>query len=252
MSKNSIKVVVIDDEAPAREEILHLLSQCDGIEVVGSAKDGIEAEILLDKVEVDLIFLDIQMPGLSGIDFAKKLLLEERGVNFIFTTAYNEFAVEAFDIHAVDYLLKPLRLCKLKRAIDRAHSHNNRTKDIDFLNSFNTSKEKTSRFLSVYSGDSIIPLKIADIVYAEAKGRYTWITSNGKEYKTGLNFKQMEEQLLLPDFFQCHRSYIININKIESIELGVNNNYLLRLEGVSAVIPVSRNRKEELQRILSI
>lgn len=259
MSKNTIKVLIVDDEKPAREELLHLLKQCPQVTVIGMARDCFETEEFLLNSRVDLIFMDIQMPGLNGMELARKILLSIPTIMFIFTTAYDKFAVDAFDIHAVDYLLKPLRFSKLQRAISRAENQIDEVLSNDsdqmraMIDSYLLKKQEINKkFISVFHGEQIIPVKIDKILYAESRGRYVWIVTDNNEYKTNLNFKHMEDILEEPDFFVCHRSYIINLNRIESIELSVNSSYQIRLTGCKTLIPVSRNRKDRLQNLLSI
>ncbi|MGL1891856.1 MAG: LytTR family DNA-binding domain-containing protein [Spirochaetaceae bacterium] len=262
MSNDTISVIVVDDELPAREELLHLLEGFKFLKIFGSAKNGLEAKNILLNNKVDIAFLDIQMPGLNGIELAKSLIDKNIETLFIFTTAYNTFAVDAFDVHAVDYLLKPLRLEKLERSINRAKKELNK-KDNKKLNHDNIENlfekyidkitTKTNRqFLPVYRGEQIIPIKIDTIIFAEAKGRFVWITTSSGEYKTNLCFSETKEILISPKFFTCHRSFIINTEFIEAVELWINNSYRLNMKCSETLIPVSRSRKDELQKLLSI
>lgn len=261
MFKNSINVIVVDDEAPAREEILHLLNEYPELEVIATARDGIEAEKLIKQNKIDIAFFDIQMPGINGIELARKLLNQKIDIQIIFTTAYDAFAVEAFEVHAIDYLLKPLRVENLKRSICRVKENleskvkveqqNNNIKE--FIDNYlNLKNGINNQFISVYKGDQIIPIHINKIIYAEARGRFVCLITSCGDFKTNINFKQAEEILIPPTYFVCHRSFIININCIESIELCVNNSYQVKLIGSKKLIPVSRNRKDQLQNLLNI
>lgn len=253
MLKNSINAVIIDDETPAREELTHLLSKFSYINIIGTAKDGVSGKELIMEKRVDIAFLDIEMPGLSGIELSKILKSIGRAPIIIFTTAYSNFAVEAFEVEAVDYLLKPLREEKLERAVIKAKKQLDQN-NVNILSGIlaNQSVETKCKFLSVYSGDHIIPIKIQHIDLAEARGRFTWITTKNGEFKTTLSFKEVEETLSSSSFFTCHRSFIVNLESIESVELWVNNSYRLKIRNSRELIPVSRSRKEELQSILSI
>jgi DNA-binding LytR/AlgR family response regulator len=261
MPDNPLRVIIADDEAPAREELLHLLENIGDIIVTGVAKDGLEAEKMLREKEVDVILLDIQMPGLNGIDVARKMIAGKTDAFIIFTTAYDAFAIDAFEVHALDYLLKPLRLEKLRKAIDMARkqtgnrdsSAENRIKMEKFFESYlKNSETRKNKFISVFQGDQIIPVRIESILFAEARGRFVWISTGAKEYKTNMNFHEAEELFLPPLFFHCHRSFIVNMEAIEAVDLWVNNSYRLKIKGTDTYIPVSRSRKEEFQKLIGL
>lgn len=259
MDVNSLKVIIVDDEAPAREELLHLIKSINDVEVTGTAKDGIEAENLLNTRDADVILLDIQMPGLSGIEVARKMVAKGTETLIIFTTAYDAFAIEAFEVHAVDYLLKPIRLEKLQTAFEivrkRKRSsgktvNKNSELEVFFENFIN--RQEPKQFISVFQGDQIIPIKISTILFAEARGRFVWLCTVDGEFKSNMNFREAEELLLPPRFFICHRSFIVNIDAIEAIDLWVNNSYRLKIKGTNTAIPVSRSHKEEFQKLMGI
>ena len=258
MDGNTIKIVIAEDETPAREELLHLLKDIKDISISGIAKDGLEAKKLLESGDADLALLDIDMPGIKGIDLARQLMNQKSNILCIFTTAYDAFAIEAFEVHAIDYLLKPLRPEKLKNAIERArvqlkNSSNERLKKWEsFFQSYSEKEVQESPFLSVYQGDQIIPIKISSIIFAEARGRFVWVATKKGEFKTTINFSEAEEILHKPDFFACHRSFIICLDSIEAIDLCVNNSYTLKVKGSDSTIPVSRSHIEEFRKLMRI
>lgn len=261
MDDYPLKIIIVDDEAPAREEMIHLLEEIKNIEIAGIAKDGLEAVEILNTMDIDIALLDIQMPGMSGIEVARKMMNKKIKTLFIFTTAYDAYAIDAFEIHAVDYLLKPIRQEKLKKAIKiaskRLNSANRRDLDQNklelFMDSYMKKNQKqTNQYISIFQGGQIIPVKISTILYAEARGRFVWICTGKNEYKTNTNFREIEELLYSPDFFVCHRSFIVKVDAIEAIDLWVNNSYRLKLKGTPATIPVSRSHKEKLQELLGI
>lgn len=257
MDDYTLSVIVADDEAPAREEILHLLRQKGGTHMAGAAGDGQEALRLIRKLKPDLAFLDIEMPGMSGIEVARCIVAENLPVQVIFTTAYEQFAIEAFEVNAVDYLLKPIRQEKLNRAVDRIkksrpgeNSDHNKLRAL--LDTYMNREEDQTRFISVYRGETIIPLKISAIHFAEARGRFVWVATDDGEYETTLSFSQASERLKPPAFFSCHRSYIIRPESIESIDLWVNSSYRLRMKGSDRPVPVSRARKEAFKKLMGL
>jgi DNA-binding LytR/AlgR family response regulator len=257
MDDNSLTIIIAEDEAPAREELLHLLKDVKNITVTGIARDGLQAKEMILSLQPDLALLDIEMPGLNGIELARQVLDEGMQTLFIFTTAYNAFAIEAFEVYAVDYLLKPVRSEKLVNAVERvrkqlAGNKKDSEKMESFINDFQHRNKNDSDFISLYKGDQIIPIKLSSILFAEARGRFVWVITNGGEYKTSMNFKEIQEILRSPYFFTCHRSYIIHLESIESIDLWINSSYRLKMKGSETTIPVSRNHKEEFQKLMRI
>lgn len=257
MDDHPLRVIVAEDETPAREEILHLLEKIGGTEIIAFAGDGVEALKLIRKHKPDLALLDIEMPGLTGMEVAREILHDELPVGIIFTTAYEKFALEAFDVNAIDYLLKPIRQSKLDLALKKIRNRlPEGRQDIDifqnFIENYLKRDHQSVRFISVYRGEKIIPLKISSIHFAEARGRNVWIFTNEGEFQTPLNFRQAEEILVSPDFFTCHRSFIIRPESIESIDLWVNSSYRLKMKSSETLVPVSRNRKEDFRKLMGI
>ncbi len=257
MDDNTLSIIIAEDEKPAREELLHLLKSIKKIQVRGIARDGLEAVELIQSLDVDLALLDIEMPGMNGIEIARQVMISGSRTLFIFTTAYDAFALKAFEVHAVDYLLKPIRPENLKNAIERARiqvsgHHGSEGIPDAFFKSFPKDKNKESQFISIYKGDQIIPIKTSSILFAESRGRFVWICTEDGEYKTNMNFRETEELLLAPLFFVCHRSFIVNIEAIEAIDLWVNNSYRLKIKGTDTSIPVSRSHKEDFCKLMSI
>ncbi len=259
MHDHTLRVVIAEDEAPAREELRHLLERRGGVELAGMAGDGTVALEMIRREKPDVVLLDVEMPGLSGLDVAKTVLDERLSPRIIFTTAYDRFAVDAFEVDAVDYLLKPVRREKLDRALDRAGgeisaSSNNRG---NFAAGPaepepRRGRDAPSRFLSVFRGERIIPLKIASIHFAEARGRFVWVTTDEGDFETSLSFHEAETRLPEPEFFCCHRSFIIRPESVESIDLWVNCSYRLKMRGSDVPVPVSRSRKEAFQALMGL
>lgn len=257
MDDHTLRIIVAEDEIPAREEILHLLGESGKCEVLGTAGDGQEALDLIRKLKPDLALLDIEMPGMSGIEVARHIIDENLPVRIIFTTAYEQFAIQAFDVSAVDYLLKPIRQEKLSQALEKVirllpAKEGDRENLISFLENYMKKDSSTARFISIYQGDSITPVPISTIHFAEAKGRFVWVTTEKGEFKTTLNFRQAEERLKEPEFFTCHRSFIIRPESVESIDLWINSSYRLKMKGSETTVPVSRSRKEAFKELMGL
>ncbi|MBI9102004.1 MAG: response regulator transcription factor [Spirochaetales bacterium] len=266
MDENTLRIIIADDEEPARDELNHLLNKIENIEITGIASDGIQALNMINEMTPDMAILDIQMPGLDGIALAEKLLKSDSPTLCIFTTAYDAFAVNAFEVHAVDYLLKPLRKTRLEEAVKKVRSRleskqqkqdtekDDHEKLKNFISDYFKTRNNSStpRYISVYDGSRIIPIKTSAILFAEARGRHAWIVTREGEYETRICFKEAENLLSDHPFFSCHRSYIINTDAIETIDLWVNNTYRLKIRGTETPVPVSRGRMDQFKQLMGI
>ena len=166
-----LKCLIVDDERPAREEILYILKEIGKVEVVGEASHGVEALELIEKLKPDVVFLDIQMPQMSGIEVAKRIVDQGYDLMIIFVTAYDQFAIEAFEVNAIDYLLKPISEDRLKKTIQKIISHKSEREDLSYdklsrlIEDIRPTKA-SSPWISVYYNNKLIPIEIKDIIYA--------------------------------------------------------------------------------------
>ena len=245
-----IRIVIIDDEAPAREIIKHYLKELDSIEVIAECADGFSALKSISSMKPDLVFLDIQMPRLTGIELVE-VLTEKPEI--IFTTAYDQFALRAFELNAVDYLMKPFPKRRFLDAVNKA---------IDKIRSGKGNKEPASQLLTkkpesssslnrvvVRKGNAINLIPVEQIRYVAAEDDYVMIYhSEGKALKQQ-TMKFYEENLPKADFLRIHRSYIVKVEEIKRIEPYGKDNYLAILNSGDK-LPVSRagykHLKEEL------
>ncbi len=255
-----IRVLVIDDEKPSRDELMFLLSDVDDVEIAGEAEDGIEALSLITRLEPDLLFLDIQMPEMSGVELAESIQHMEHKPYIIFTTAYESFAIKAFEVGALDYLLKPYEKDRLVRSIERYKKNSGKPEnDVSekigrLLDSFNREADSASTRLriAVIKGDTYLPLKPEDIVAVIASGKKTRIITGSTEYEDHRTISYFEELLGEDIFFRCHRSYLINVNHIQKIGLWFNNTYQLTMENLTERVPVSRSKVHDFRKLMSI
>jgi len=223
------KALVVDDEPLARMEIMRLLQPFDHISVIGEAGSVVEAAASITSLSPDLVFLDIDLGAQSGFD-----LLELTGRRFhtIFVTAYDQYAIRAFEINALDYLLKPVHPDRLKEAIARLGRPEKKELRLK-LEPFD------KILLSNYQGTKFI--SIADIQSIEAKGDYTRIkTSNGVHGLVHHTLKRWMERLPSPMFLQVHRSFIVNVDQVEEILKQTGDRHMVRLKNDADLIPVSR------------
>ncbi|GAB6179521.1 LytTR family DNA-binding domain-containing protein [Desulfotomaculum defluvii] len=236
-----IRVVVVDDEAPARDELIYLLKQHVDIEVVGEADDVQSALQVIKKERPDVVFLDISMPGGEGLEVARQLGRFTEAPLVVFATAYDQHAVEAFEVNAVDYLLKPFaeeRVAESIEKLQRMFSHKKQ----------NLFQKK----IAVSSDDLIKLLNPEDIVFASRQGRDVLIKTAKDTYSVNYTLQALQNRLEDLPFFRPHHSFLVNIDKIETIEPGFQGYQLVMKDDSSSRVPVSRNGMKEIRRLLGI
>jgi len=233
--------IIIDDELLARTIIRSLCNDIPSLNIVDDFSDAIQAIKFLNENEVDLIFLDIHMPGFSGLDFIKTL---KNPPQIILTTSDAQFAIEAFEYDfIVDYLLKPLEADRFKKAINKVNR--NKSSNVKATTSTNKKEESYSNDFYVNIDRRLIKIDIPSIYLVQAKGDYINIKTEDKNYVVHSTLKKIEEKLPESLFLKVHRSYIINIKKIVDIE---DNSVLIKKD----VIPVSRSKRPELMKRLNL
>ncbi|MBN2772657.1 MAG: response regulator transcription factor [Prolixibacteraceae bacterium] len=225
----SIRCIIVDDEPVAREIIEGLLSKIDSAEVVASCKNAVEAFNTINAEKVDLIFLDINMPEISGLSFARSI---NKDIKVIFTTAYREYAVDGFDLQAVDYLLKPISFERLLQAMNK---YRNENIQIESVKNEELIAEKNDYFF-VRSDRKMIKINFSEIMYIESLGDYLKINLKGKTVVTRETLSNIEAKLPQKDFLRTHRSFIVSLNSIDSF----TNEYV---EIGKHQVPISRNYK---------
>lgn len=231
-----IRCIAIDDEPLALMQISDYINKTPGLDLVGQFESALEVISFLKTNEIDLMFVDINMPDLSGMDFVKSLL-NPPGV--IFTTAYNEYAIEGFRVDAIDYLLKPISYSDFLKASERAGErlHSDSREDARV--------ESNDDFLFIKSEYKILRIRLSDIKYIESMREYLRIhIENQRPIMTLLSMKKMEEFLPKSDFMRVHRSFTVNLNKVTTIE----RNRIIFDKDV--YIPVSEQYKAKFQKYL--
>ena len=242
------KTVIVDDEQNSVAVLERLLEMyCPELEIIQTFNNPKTALEYINKVSPDLIFLDIQMPFMTGIELVKKISLENTHV--IFTTAYDQYAIDAIKLAAVDYLLKPIDIDDLKKAIQKLNEENNREDEIQKLEHFLDEYNKPSRKkLVVQLQNKTLFLEISEILYLEADSNYTTIfMDGGNKHLTSKTIKYFQEKLEGYNFFRPHQSFLININYIR--EYDKSESIIALSNGKN--IPVSKNKKDGLLEVLS-
>lgn len=225
------KTIVIDDETLGRNRLKRMLEEYTGIfDIVAEAQNGEEGLILIEAHKPDVIFLDIQMPGLNGFEMLKKLT---HTPTVVFTTAYEEYAIKAFEENSVDYLLKPIEPERLKLTVEKLKKLNNSNPDITKLLAFveqNNKKEKEITSIPVKRGDKITLIKLQDIVFLEAKEKYVFIHDiEGREHLVDYTLTELEEKLP-KQFLRVHRAFIINKERIKEIRKYFDGKFILIMD----------------------
>jgi two-component system, LytTR family, response regulator len=233
-----INCLIVDDEQHAIDILTHYVSQTPQLNLVGSTTNPIEALQLVTTQKAELVFLDIQMPELSGIDFIKAL---NGKAKVILTTAYSEFALESYELDVVDYLLKPIRLPRFLAAVQKA------VKDLGEEETAATplAAEDDYIFVKTESKGKLLKINLADIDYIEGMKNYVAIYRGGQKTMVYTSMKEIEERLPSPLFIRVHKSFIIPISRITGIE-----GNMVRLQGVSAGILIGDSYKADLMEII--
>ena len=243
-----IKTIIIDDERLAREELKHLLSNHDDIEVIGTAQNGLEGIKICQETSPDLIFLDISMPGMDGFEMLQKM---EHIPNVIFVTAFDEFASKAFDVKALDYILKPIDPIRLEEAIQKIKS-----KD-DFESQVNLKTDSGNRILTINDhifikdGEKTFFIPLSKVRYFESEGNYVKVFFENKRPLILRSLNQLEEQLDPDFFFRANRKFIINIQFISKIDNWFNGGLLIELLE-NEKIEISRRQATKFKDYFSI
>jgi two-component system, LytTR family, response regulator len=240
--------LIIDDEKLARELLREYLAAFSQIEILGECSKGTEAVDQIDKLKPDLIFLDVQMPGMNGFDVLDEIVHEPY---VIFTTAYDQYAIKAFEKNAVDYLLKPLDQERFKLAVDRALQRKKMEDGNieDLLSSMHATNPRTSydSHIFVQKSEKLFNLPVEDIIYLEASGDYTVISTKNDQFVSSSGIGKLEE-LMNPDkFIRVHRSTIINLTFLKEIERHFNGGMIVKMQN-GKTFPVSRTYAKMIRK----
>ena len=231
---DKIRCIIVDDEPVALDILENHLSKIDKIKILGRCRNATEAFNMINANKTDLIFLDINMPGISGISFAKSI---NRNIKIIFTTAYREYAIDGFDLHAVDYLLKPISFERLLVAVNNFQVHHLNTFDTDIA------KESTADFIFVKIDRKMHKIDFDKIFWIESLSDYLKIETTEETKVIRETISGLEAKLPESDFIRIHRSFIIAINKIDSYS---NEEVIIQKKS----LPISRTYKEEVLKRL--
>ncbi|MCW8327855.1 LytTR family DNA-binding domain-containing protein [Photobacterium sp. SDRW27] len=239
-----LKALIVEDEYLAREELTYLIETHSNIKIVAAFEDGLEAFKFLQSNKVDIAFLDINIPSIDGMLLARNIHQFSQKPHIVFTTAYKEFAVDAFELEAFDYILKPLnehRVIGLLNKLEAAHQCQPQVEDNQRPKTVNLSKDNRIR---------VTPVE--DIYYAVANEKVTDVYTKEGAYVAPFTISELMKRLPERDFFRSHRSYCVNINKIQEIVPWLNSTYMLKVFDIDAEIPVSRSNIKAFRELMQL
>jgi two-component system response regulator LytT len=259
-----LRAVIVDDEQLARDELGYLLGRVGGIEVIGQAGNGLEALTTIERLQPEVVFLDVQMPGLTGFEVARRMLDADSPAHIIFVTAYDQHAIEAFEVNAVDYLLKPVDQARLELALQRARRRIATDRSVEAGGSINDQLEKIVQLvadrqsrrerLAIKVGERFLLVQADDIIHASlVDDGIAVVTSQHAGTSNYRTLDELQARLDPSVFWRVHRSHLVNINKIKEIVPWFSRNYILRMKDEKATeIPVSRTQTRRLREYLKL
>ncbi len=256
----ALSAVIVDDEQLARDELAFLLKDVDEVEVVAQGRNGIEAVNLIKEHNPDLVFLDVQMPGLDGFGVLKKLIDKHVPMpQIVFATAFEQYAIKAFEVNAVDYVLKPFDKRRVAQSIQRVKKNLQAdgppSEKLETLVKMLESQKPQNSKVLLKAGGRLFLVDQKDICYASIEdGVITVVASNGMEGQS--NCRTLEELLDSLDanlFWRAHRSYLVNINRIKEVVPWFKSSYQLRMDDRKQTeIPVSRAQTKRLRELFKL
>lgn len=272
MDDRALRALLVDDEQLARDELGYLLGEVGGVTVIGQAGNGLEALTTIARLQPDVVFLDVQMPGLTGFEVARRMLDAHASSHIIFVTAYDRHAIEAFEVNAVDYLLKPVDPTRLEVAVQRARRRVQFERPLDAapgataataagtpdqlekLIELVAERQSRRERLAIKVGERFLLVQAEEIIYASLVDDSITVVT-GHHFGTS-NYRTLDELHARLDpsvFWRVHRSHLVNINKIKEIVPWFSRNYILRMKDEKATeIPVSRTQTRRLREYLKL
>jgi two-component system LytT family response regulator/two-component system response regulator LytT len=253
-----LRAVVVDDEQLAREELCFLLDQLGGVEVIGQAGNGMEAIATIEGLAPEMVFLDVQIPGISGFEVARQVLEANIQTQFVFVTAFDQYAIEAFEMNAVDYLMKPVDAARLEQALVRVRRRISsdwpRDEQLAKIVQIVADRQVRRDQMAIKVGERFLLVQAEEIVFASLIDESINIVTNRVAGTS--NYRTLDELQARLDpnvFWRVHRSHLVNITKIKEIVPWFSRNYILRMKDAKATeIPVSRSQTKRLREYLKL
>ena len=241
-----LRVVLIDDEMPALSELAYIVEASGMAEVIGKFTDSVEGLLFIQNNEPDLVFLDINMPQMSGLKLAEAISGLKVESAIVFATAYDEHALEAFEKDAIDYLLKPYEEERVHKVLRKMVIKKERA-----VRDQNASIDEVSR-LPISLEDRIIFVDVNDILFCKVEENTVFIHTKDEAYKMTESLSKIEEKLPKRKFFKTHRAFIVNLEKVREVSPYFNHTLLIQFDGSSEEVPVSRSNVKSFKKRLNI
>jgi two-component system LytT family response regulator len=238
MEVKPMNCIIIDDEYPSIQELSYFVSNFSSIKILETFEDSIKALEYIQKHSIDVIFLDINMPKLNGLALSRVINTLNTKPTLVFISAYSEYAIEAFEVAAFDYILKPYSENRIVDTLKRLESC--------------TAPRCSNNKMTLLKNNKMFVVNMNDIYYCEANEHEVFIFTKDDQYKISSSISEFYKKLPQSNFFRSHRSYIVNIDKIIEIIPWFNNTYMLKLQGLTAEIPVSRQNILMFKQIMGI
>ena len=244
-----MKAIIVEDEFLAQQELTYLINKHSKITIEATFEDGLDVLKYLQNHQVDAIFLDINIPSLDGVLLAQNISKFAHRPSIVFITAYKEHAVEAFEIEAFDYILKPYHEARIITMLQKLEALHNRPVPSQEPSA---PANRISHSINLIKDERIIVTDINDIYYAAADEKVTRVFTRREEFVMPMNITEFYQRLPEEFFFRCHRSYCVNLSKIREIVPWFNNTYILRLSDLDFEVPVSRSKVKAFRQLMRL
>ena len=245
-----MKVIIVEDEILAQQELSWLIKEHSQMEIVGTFEDGLDVLKFLQHNRVDAIFLDINIPSLDGVLLAQNISQFASKPFIVFVTAWKEHAVEAFELEAFDYILKPYQESRIVSRLQKLEHAWHQQSGAEQVAASPVMRENDT--INLIKDERIIVTPMNDIYYAEAHEKMTFVYTRRESFVMPMNITEFCSKLPASHFFRCHRSFCVNLNKIREIEPWFNNTYILRLKDLDFQVPVSRSKVKEFRQLMHL
>ncbi|MCL1075948.1 LytR/AlgR family response regulator transcription factor [Shewanella dokdonensis] len=242
-----MKAIIVEDEPLAMEELLYIIQKHSRLDVVATFEDGLDAFKYLQQQQVDVAFLDINVPSIDGMLLARNIHQFAKKPFIVFTTAHKDFAAEAFEIEAFDYILKPFNESRIQGVLQKLEASTEAATAPPVSPPANRSNT-----VNLYKGERICVTDVSAILYVEAAEKQTKVFTTDDEFMVPMTISEFIEKLPPTQFFRCHRSYCLNLTKVQEITPWYNSTYLVKLQGSEQQLPVSRSRLREFRELMQL
>lgn len=242
-----MKAIIVEDEFLAQQELSWMIQHYSKIEIEACFDDGLDVLKYLQQHRVDVIFLDINIPSLDGMLLAQNIHQFAHKPLIVFITAWKEHAVEAFELEAFDYILKPYQESRIVTMLNKLEATAQAQQAVSHL-----SATPAPQTVNLIKDERIIVTDVNDIYYVEAHEKLTFVYTRRESYVMSMNITEFCSRLPEQQFFRCHRSYCVSLSKIREIEPWFNNTYLLKLRDLEFQVPVSRSKVKQFRQLMRL